>query len=140
MSLNIYLFFPGNCAEAFDFYRSVFGGEFMMSSTFAEAPPEMGAAEDDKDKIMHISYPIGDSVLMGSDTCATWGEVKPAGGNFAISYNPATREEADELFAKLFEGGEAQMEMQDTFWGSYFGQGKDKFGISWMINVHLQQG
>jgi len=138
MSLSIYLFFPGNCAEAFDFYKSIFGGEFMMSSTFGEGPPDMGVPEEDKDKIMHISYAIGDSVLMGSDTVASFGEVKPAGGSFAISYSPASREEADALFAKLTDGGEVQMALQETFWGAYFGQGKDKFGISWMINVHLQ--
>ncbi len=139
MSLNIYLFFPGNCAEAFDLYRSVFGGEFLMSSTYAEGPPDMGAGEEDKDKIMHISYPIGDSVLMGSDACASWGDVKPAGGSFAISYSPATREEADEVFDRLLQGGEVQMPMQETFWGSYFGQGRDRFGVGWMINVDLQQ-
>ena len=139
MSLSIYLFFPGNCAEAFDFYKSVFGGDFMTYSTFAEGPPDMGIAEEDKDKIMHVCYPLGDNVLMGSDSVDGCGEVGPAGGNFAISYSPATKAQADEVFARLMEGGKIQMELAETFWDSYFGQGKDKFGINWMINVDLQQ-
>lgn len=138
MSLSIYLFFPGNCAAAFDFYRSVFGGDFMVTSTYAEGPPDMGVAEEDLDKIMHISFPIGESVLMGSDSVASCGGVQPVGGSFSISYSPASKEEADTLFGQLFEGGEIQMEMAETFWGSYFGSGKDKFGINWMINVDLQ--
>ena len=115
MSLSIYLFFPGNCAEAFNFYRSVFGGDFMISTTFAEGPPDMEVAKDDLDKIMHISYPIRDSVLMGSDGVASCGGVRPAGGSFSISYRPETREEADSVFSHVFEGGEIQMEMADTF-------------------------
>ena len=138
MSLNIYLFFPGNCAEAFDFYRSVFGGEFIVSNTFAEGPPGMGVADEDMDKIMHMTLQIGDSVLMGSDSVASCGGVQPAGGSFSISYRPATREEADSIFSQLFDGGEIQMEMADTFWGSYFGSGKDRFGINWMLNVDIQ--
>ena len=94
MSLNTYLFFDGNCAEAFDFYRSIFGGDFMMSSTFADGPPDMGIAEEDRDKIMHICYPIGDNVLMGSDSVEGCGEVGPAGGSFAISYSTATKAES----------------------------------------------
>ena len=137
MSLSIYLFFPGNCAEAFDFYRSVFGGEFAMSSTYGDAPPDMGVADADKDKLMHVSLPVGDSVLMGSDAMGDMGEGKSAGGSFAITYSPASKEEADAVFAKLTDGGEVQMEMQETFWGAYFGQGTDKFGIRWMINVNL---
>jgi PhnB protein len=98
----------------------------------------MGVAEEDLDRIMHISYQIGDSVLMGSDTVASCGGVQPAGGGFAISYSPATKDEADAAFSSLMEGGEIQMEMAETFWGSYFGSGKDKFGINWMINVDMQ--
>ena len=140
MSLNIYLFFDGNCAEAFNFYKSVFGGDFMVCSPYSEAPPDMGVREEDGDKIMHISYPIGGSVLMGSENVEGFGQVRPAGGNFAISYEPGSREEADDIFARLLEGGEVQMPMQETFWGSYFGQGKDRFGIMWMLNLDEQQG
>lgn len=137
MSLSIYLFFPGNCAEAFDFYRTVFGGDYMVSTTFADGPPDMGVGEEDLNKIMHISYPIGTSVLMGSDSVASCGGVQPVGGSFAISYSPASKAEADKVFSQLLDGGEVQMELAETFWGSYFGSGKDKFGINWMINVDL---
>ena len=135
MSLNTYLFFDDNCAEAFEFYRSVFGGEFSYHTTFADAPAEMGVPDGEKDRIMHVSLPVGDSVLMGSDNCSAFGPPKPVGGNFSISYTPATREEADRAFAALLDGGEVGMPMQDTFWGAYFGQGTDKFGVGWMINV-----
>ena len=135
MSLSIYLFFDGNCADAFDFYQSVFGGEVIVRSTFGEAPPDMPVADSDKDRIMHISLQIGDGVLMGSDAAKGFGEKPEAGSNFSISYTPKTREEADEIFPRLTEGGEISMPLQDTFWGAYFGQGKDKFGIGWMLNV-----
>lgn len=135
MSLQTYLFFEDNCAEAFEFYRSVFGGDFSFHTTFADAPAEMGVPDAEKDRIMHVSLPVGDSVLMGSDSSSAFGPPKAVGRNFAISYTPDSREEADRAFAALLEGGAVEMPMQDTFWGAYFGQGTDKFGISWMINV-----
>ena len=138
MSLSTYLFYDGNCAEAFDFYKAALGGNIIISTTFGDAPPDMNVADADKDKIMHVSMKVGDDVLMGSDLIAGFSEVKPAGGNFSISYSPETKDDADRVFAALFDGGEVTMEMQDTFWGAYFGQGRDKFGVSWMINVDLQ--
>ncbi len=135
MTLQPYLYFDGSCAEAFDFYKSVFGGEFSSHNSYADAPPEMGVPDSDRDRIMHISLPIGESTLMGSDTCASFGPPRTRGDNFAVSYTPATREEADRVFPKLMEGGRIDMPLQDTFWGAYFGQGTDRFGIEWMINV-----
>ncbi|MDE0080415.1 MAG: hypothetical protein OXO50_23045, partial [Caldilineaceae bacterium] len=72
MTLSIYLNFDGNCRDAFDFYRSVFGGDFIHISTFSEGPDDMPVSDEDKDRIMHVSLPIGDSVLMGSDTSPTF--------------------------------------------------------------------
>lgn len=138
MSLSTYLFYDGVCAEAFDFYKGVLGGDITISTTFGDAPPDMGVADADKGKIMHITMKVGDDILMGSDMVASFGEVKPAGGNFSLSYSPGSREDADRIFASLFDGGEISMEMQDTFWGSYFGSGRDRFGINWMINVDEQ--
>lgn len=135
MTLNTYLFFDGNCAEAFEFYRSVFGGDFAFRTTFAEAPPDMGVSESDTDKIMHVSLNVGDSMLMGSDTIEGFGGARPAGSNFAISYTTNTKQDADRIFAKLLDGGEVSMPLQDTFWGAYFGQGRDRFGIEWMVNA-----
>ena len=134
MTLSTYLHFDGNCREAFEFYRSVFGGEFEMLATFADLPPDMGIPEDERDKIMHVSFPIGSSVLMGSDMPSTFGAAPEIGSNFAISYASSSREETDDLFAKMAEGGAVTMPLGDMFWGAYFGSCTDKFGINWQFN------
>ena len=134
MSLNTYLTFESNCREVFEFYRSVFGGEFAMITTFGEGPSDMGTLEEEMDRIMHVSLPIGSSVLMGSDSCSAFGPPPVVGNNFYISFSADSREEADDRFAKLSEGGEVEMEMQDMFWGAYFGSIKDKFGIKWQVS------
>lgn len=140
MSLNPYLTFDGNCGEAFDFYKSVFGGDFAMRSTFADGPPEMGVKEEEQDRIMHVSLPVGDSMLMGSDTASGHGGPFIEGTNFSITYNPKSKEDADAIFGKLKNGGDEIMGMQETFWGAYFGMCKDRFGIQWMVNFDLGRG
>ena len=135
MSLTIYLYFNGNCREVFEFYRSIFGGEFDMISTFREGPEGMPLPEDVLNQVMHVSYPIGSSVLMGSDMPSEFGPTPVQGSNFSISYTSSSREEADELFAKLSDGGTVTMPMEDQFWGAYFGSCIDKFGISWQLNT-----
>ncbi len=137
MSLSPYLTFDGNCGEAFEFYKSVFGGEFTVRQTFGDGPPEMGVSDEDKNKVMHVSLPIGDSVLMGSDTAGGYGLAYAPGNNFSISYAPTTKADADRIFTMLKEGGTETMAMQDTFWNAYFGMCTDKFGIQWMVNVDL---
>ena len=137
--LVTYLYFNGNCREAFDFYRSVFGGEYLMVSTFAEGPPDMGVPESDHDKIMHASLSIGDGELMGSDMPSNFGPSPVAGNNFALSYSARSREETDELFAKISEGGAVTMPLQETFWGSYFGSCTDRFGINWQLDYELSK-
>jgi PhnB protein len=136
-TVNVYLTFNGNCKEAFDFYRSVFGGEFPYVGKFGEMPPQEGQQMDeaDKDKIMHISLPISqETMLMGSDTGGEWSASFKEGNNYSISINTDSREEADKLFNGLSAGGEVTMPLDNTFWGAYFGMFKDKFGISWMVN------
>ena len=135
MSLTIYLHFNGNCREVFEFYRSIFGGDFDLMETFRNGPGDMGMPEEELDQVMHVSYPIGSSVLMGSDVPAQFAPPVTQGNNFSISYQPPSREAADELFAKLSEGGQVTMPMQDQFWGAYFGSCIDKFGISWQLNT-----
>ena len=138
MMLNTYLMFDGNCREAFEFYRSVFGGEFSICTTFADGPPAMNVPEAEKDLVMHVSLPIGSSVLMGSDSCSiTPGPPPKVGTNFSISVAPQSKEECDALFAKLSADGRVGMPMQETFWGAYFGTVTDRFGINWMINFTL---
>ena len=134
MSLNTYLIFHDNCRDVLEFYRSVFGGEFMSVETFRNGPPGMDIPEEEKDRIMHMSLPIGSSVLMGSDLCSAFGPPPVFGDNFYISFSADTKDEADDRFAKLSDGGEVEMDMQDMFWGAYFGALKDKFGIKWQVS------
>ena len=138
MSLSTYLTFNGNCREAFEFYRSVFGTEFVVLSTFAEAPEDMEVPDADRDKVMHVTLPIGSSVLMGSDNDPA-GPPVVVGNNFSISVDTEGREESDDLIGKLAAGGTVSMPMQETFWGSYFGICTDKFGINWMVSCPLSE-
>ena len=140
MSLNIYLTFDGNCREVFDFYRSVFGGEYLDVQTYGDAPQDMGVPDAEKGRIMHMSLPVGGNLLMGSDSSSAFGPPATVGNNFAISIEVDSRDQSDEYFAKLSEGGTVKMPMQETFWGAYFGNWTDKFGINWMVNFQLPQG
>ena len=138
MTVSTYLTFDGNCREAFEFYRDVFGGEFEMLSTFGESPDDMGVPEELKDAVMHVSLPIGNSVLMGSDN-APEGPPLAVGNNFSLSVEAESRAQADHLLARLSAGGAVTMPMDETFWGAYFGMCSDRFGINWMV-VHELQG
>ncbi len=139
MQVNPYLNFDGNASEAMDFYKSVFGGEFSHSQKMAEAPGMENLPEDEKNRVMHISLPLkGGIILMASDIIPSMGHTLSHGNSVQITLSPESREEADELFNGLSEGGEIEMEMQDTFWGAYFGSFKDKYGIPWMINFETQ--
>ncbi len=134
-TLNPYLHFGGNAEEAFEFYRSVFGGEFETAMKYKDAPPENKMGEgDDSEKIMHISLPTGKgNVLMGSDLPEMYGKVI-TGTNFMISISVDSKEEADKLFNGLSAGGQVTMPMEKTFWSPYFGMFKDKFDIQWMVS------
>ncbi len=130
---SVYLHFNGNCREAFEFYRSVFGEEFTTISAFRDAPVDIpNISEDDMDMIMHVSFPVYGDELMGSDVPDSFGLNQ--GNNFAVSVSPETRGEADALFAALSEGGSVRMPMSDAFWGGYFGACVDKFGVAWYIS------
>ncbi|MBW4359633.1 VOC family protein [Flavobacterium taihuense] len=137
-TINPYLLFNGNCEEAFLFYQSVFGGEFPYVGKFGDMPADAEGAgsipEEDKNRIMHMSLPIGkDSILMGSDSNEASGSVA-FGSNVSISINTESKQEADKLFDGLSAGGNPFMPMNQTFWGAYFGMFVDKFGIHWMVN------
>ena len=134
--VNPYLIFNGDCEAAFLLYKSVFGGEFPYMGKFGDMPPAEGQPElpeEEKNRVMHVTLPIGNTILMGSDTNSLAGEVK-MGENVSISINVDSREEADSIFTGLTDGGVVKMPMTDTFWGAYFGMLVDKFGIHWMIN------
>lgn len=136
-TINTYLNFNGDCEAAFNFYRSVFGGDFTYVGRFNEMPPQDGMptmSEEDGNKIMHIVYSIGNAILMGSDTGGEWAPKFVQGNNFSISINAESKEEADRLYDGLSAGGEVTMPMNETFWGAYFGMFTDRFGINWMVN------
>jgi len=139
-TINPYLTFDGDCEEAFNFYKSVFGGDFMFMGRFDEMPAEYEVSDEEKNKVMHVSLPIGSStILMGSDTSGSHGPPLNKGNNFSISINAESRDEADKLYDALAEGGQANMPMDDAFWGSYFGMLTDKFGIQWMVSFDAGQ-
>ena len=139
MTLSIYLNFGGNCREVFEFYRSVFGGEFEILQTFGDGPGDMDVPDDELGDIMHVSFPIGSSVLMGSDMPSGFGPPVRMGNNFSISYTTESKEQTDDLFAKISEGGTVNMPPADMFWGSYFGSCTDKFGVNWQFNYDPPQ-
>ncbi len=134
--LNPYLNFDGTCEEAFNFYKSVFGGEFLGEVHKMKDIPNMEIPEEAKDRVMHVGLPIGGDILMGSDIFP--GQPFVTGNNNYISIFPESREEADRLFARLSADGKVEMPMEDQFWGDYFGSLKDKFGVCWMINYNSQ--
>jgi len=139
-AINPYLNFMGNTEEAFDFYRSVFGGEFVIFQRFKDIPGAERMPEEDQEKVMHVSLPIGQgSILMGTDALASMGHTLTAGNNFYISISAQSEAEAETLFHGLAAGGQVTVPLDKAFWGSYFGMFIDKFGIQWMINYDYGQ-
>jgi PhnB protein len=131
-----YLNFAGNAEAAFNFYKSVFGGEFTNVVRFKDMPMEgVNIPKADENKIMHIGLPIGDNqFLMATDTLDSLGQKLRPGNNVYIMLAPDSKKEADRLFAALSEGGIVEMQIGDAPWGDYFGSLKDKFGVQWMVN------
>ncbi|MBC8051642.1 MAG: VOC family protein [Sphingobacteriaceae bacterium] len=133
--INPYVNFNGNAEEAFNFYKSVFGGEFAMVVRFKDMPnAEFPVAENEANKIMHIALPIGQNVLMGNDVPEFMGRVNENENRSKISISAESREEADRLFSGLTAGGTIEVPMADSPWGSYFGMFRDKYGIEWIVD------
>ena len=137
ISANPYLNFKGNTEEAMKFYRSVFGGEFTTFQRFKDSPGYEKMPENEWNKIMHASLPLGSNALMATDTLESMGQSTIAGNNFYISISTESEEETDRLFKKLSAGGEIEMPVNKTFWGAYCGMCRDKFGIQWILNYDL---
>lgn len=139
-----YLNFPGNTEEAFLFYKKVFGGEFSGKGIqrLAEVPPVEGQpalSEEDKKLILHIELPLlGGHILMGTDAPESMGFKIEFGNNYYICLEPETRKETKRLFEALAEGGKITMPLQDLFWGAYYGDCTDKFGVRWMVNCPIK--
>ena len=139
--INPYIHFNGNAEEAFEFYRSVFGGEYHQVVRFKDMPmSEHPIPENEADKIMHISLPIGPhSMLMGSDTPSTMGTHNEQETRSKMYIHTASKDQADAIFNGLSEGGAVEMPIGQSPWGSYFGMLRDKFGIEWMIDYSETQ-
>lgn len=141
-TINPYLTFNGNCEEAFNFYKSIFGGEFTYIGRFGEMPAneEIPIVDSFKDKIMHVSLPISkETTLMGSDSSEAFGKATIVGNNITMSVHSDTIPEITRLFNELANGGNISMPLNKTFWGSHFGMLTDKFGIHWMLSCELKE-
>ena len=134
-SIVPYLRFNGNCEEAFNFYRSVFGGEFRLIKRLNEVVPEGRSVipEDTGKRIIHISLFFGDMVLMGSDTGNKWTSNAPI-NNIILSLKADSKERADYLYRSLSEGGNIIIPLKEIFWKEYYGVLSDRFGIKWMVS------
>ncbi len=141
---STYLNFTRQTEEAFTFYKSVFGGDFVGGiNRFSSIPQQEGTpqmSEEDKNLVMHVALPIlGGHILMGTDAPESMGFKLNQGNNVYINLEPDTRTETNRLFALLSDGGKIEMQPQEMFWGDYFGSCTDKFGIQWMVNCSSKE-
>jgi PhnB protein len=133
--INPHINFNGNAEEAFTFYQSVFGGSFAKIMRFKDlSSPEFPIPEKEANKIMHIALPIGKNVLMGNDVPEFLGPTNEHENRSKIAISAESKEEADKLFNRLSAGGQIEMPIGDSPWGSYFGMFRDKYGIEWMVD------
>jgi PhnB protein len=139
-TISTYLNFTGNTEEAFNFYKSVFGGEFLSLQRYKDQPEGEKLSESDREKILHISLDLGKgNILMAADAIESMGHTLDTGNNFSLIIGTDNEAEADKLFKNLSLGGQVNMQMTKTFWGAYFGMLTDKFGIQWMVNYEYNQ-
>jgi PhnB protein len=133
--INPHINFNGNAEEAFTFYKSVFGGEFLKIMRFKDiSSPEFPITENDANKIMLIALPIGRNILMANDVPESLGQTNENENRSKISISAESKEEADKLFNGLSVGGQIEMPIGDSPWDSYFGMFRDKYGIEWMVD------
>ena len=133
-TINPYINFNGNAEEAFNFYKSVFGGEFGNIIRFKDvASAEFPIPEAEANKIMRITLPIGEAVLIANDVPESMGRVNENENRSKIAVFTKSREEADRIFTGLTQGGSIEVPMDDGPWGTYFGMFRDKFGIEWTV-------
>ncbi len=138
--LNPYLNFPGNTEEAFNFYKSIFGGEFLTLQRFKDTPHGDKMSAEDRERVMHVAFPVGKStILMGTDALEPMGQTLKTGDNFSLAISPESEEEMNRVFNALAVGGTVVMPIEKMFWGAHFGMLTDKFGIQWMVNYDPNQ-
>ncbi|HMG88488.1 MAG TPA: VOC family protein [Chryseolinea sp.] len=134
-TFNIYLNFNGNTEEAFNFYKSVLGGEIVMIQRFKETPEAGQTPPADQDKIMHIAMSVGKNMMfMGTDALVSKGHKVVMGNNFQISVSTESEDETRKIFNDLSAGGKVDVPLDKMFWGAYFGMLTDKFGVQWMVS------
>ena len=132
--------FRGNTEEAFNFYKSIFGGDFIGGiRRFDETPEGDKLPDNEKNKVMHIALPFGNNMIMATDALESMDQKVHTGNHIYLCISADSKEQADDFFNGLSAGGEVEMEMQDMFWGDYFGMLKDKFGIKWMITFNQNE-
>lgn len=135
ITINPYLNFKGNTEDAFNFYKSVFGGEFLMIQRFKDTPEASRVPDHEKDKIMHIALPIGNgTILMGTDALESMGHKLTPGNNYHLSIDTESEGEAKKLFNALSSEGNTTVPLDKMFWGAYFGMCTDRFGTQWMVS------
>ena len=139
VTINPYLNFPRYTEEAFIFYKSVFGGEFLNLTRFKDTQEGGKVSENEKEKIMHISLPVGKNIFMATDALESMGHKLTAGNNFQLSVETESKEEATKIFNGLSKGGKVTVPLADAFWGAYFGMLQDKFGVQWMVSYTQPQ-
>lgn len=134
-TVSTYLTFTGDCGPAFEHYKSIFGTEYVSDpALYGSMPAGDGMGEIDPNHILNVQLPtLGGHLLMGSDVPPVWYDGVIKGNNVQICLHPDTRDEADRLYGALSDGGKADMPMADQFWGDYYGELTDKFGIKWLI-------
>jgi PhnB protein len=138
-AINPYLNFVGNTEEAFNFYKSVFGGEFSSIVRFKETPEAGKLSKEDQEKLMHVSLPIGKGqILMGTDALESAGHTLTFGNNFSLCVSAESEAEADKIFTGLSAGGKITVPIAKMFWGAYFGMCFDKFNVQWMVSFDPQ--
>lgn len=139
-TINPHINFNGNAEEAFNFYKSVFGGEFSKLMRFKDlASNEFPISENEANKIMHIALPIGKSILMANDVPEILGKTNENENRSKIVISAETKEEANKLFNGLSANGNIEMPIANSPWGTYFGMFRDKYGIEWMVEYNPKQ-
>ena len=132
--INPYINFNGNAEEAFNFYRSVFGGEFKQITRFKNiASAEFPVSENDANKLMRIVLPIGNNILIANDVPESMGRVNENENRSKIAITAGSKDEADKIFNELSVGGTVEMPMAESPWGTYFAMFRDKYGIEWTV-------
>lgn len=138
-TIHPHINFNGNAEEAFHFYKSVFGGEFTQITRFKDlASDEFPVSDHEANKIMHIGLPIGNCTLMANDVPEVLGRTNENENRSKIVVSTNSKDEADKIFNGLSEGGQVEMPMAESPWGSYFGMFRDKYGIEWMVDFNAQ--